>query len=53
MKPYLLFTFLLASFAATAQQDHSYEQLLKPVNEVEIADSLHINASPADMNLLL
>ena len=52
MKPYLLFTLLFTAIAATAQQDNSYEQLLKPVNEVQIADSLHINSSPADMKLL-
>jgi hypothetical protein len=52
MKRNLLLAFLLACLGASAQQEHSYQELLKPVNEVELTDSLHINATPAEMRLL-
>ncbi|HEV7781790.1 MAG TPA: hypothetical protein VGO58_11030 [Chitinophagaceae bacterium] len=52
MKRNLLIVLLFAGFSATAQQELSYEELLKPVNEVELTDSLHIDATPSQMNLL-
>jgi hypothetical protein len=52
MKRNLLIAYFLVSFSASAQEGQSYEELLKPVPEVELADSLHINAAPSDMHLL-
>ncbi len=52
MKRNLLIVLLFTCFNATAQQPLSYEELLKPINEVELTDSLHINATPSQMSLL-
>jgi len=52
MKRNLLIAFLLSCFTAIAQEDPSYEELLKPVNEVRLTDSLLIDATPEQLNLL-
>jgi len=52
MKPYLSLLFLLAGLTGFTQEQTAYEALLKPVPEVEMTDSLHIDAPLEKTNQL-
>ena len=52
MKPYLLFIFLATGLTAFTQEKTAYDTLLKPVPEVELTDSLHIDAPLEKTNQL-
>ncbi len=52
MKRNLLIAFLLSCLSSFAQEEPSYEELLRPVSEVTLADSLLIDATPSQLSLL-